>query len=674
MDIQQLKGVGPKTAASFHRLGVDTVEAVLLDLPVRYEDRQTIASLGALRDGERVVVMGRLEHLRRPIRLRGNRSLLRAEIADEHESVGVVWHNQPYRARSLSEGQMYYFYGTYVEKNQALNDPVVSPVSDAEFLGYFPVYRLTEGLTNAKRVAVVREALKQSVALDDPFPAAWRQHVGLMGLRSLIETLHFPRNEEALRKALDERAKRDALEHVLIRRLIVATREQKRALAMEKRDISDLIARLPFHLTVTQEQAFATIENRLLSSAPMNVLLQGDVGSGKTIVALLGAAVVLRNGYSAALMAPTEVLATQHAKTAEALLGEGRVCLLTGSTSRAERRKIAERAEEGGAFLFVGTHALFQDAVHFSHLGLVMTDEQHRFGVKERGKLQGKLVEPNTLVLSATPIPRTMTLVDWGDLELVRLTDRPPGRVPIITRAVDARSERAALDGILRQVREGHRAYVVCPLITPGETDLKRWSVEATAARIQRYVGQKAPETARVGVLTGPMSAEDKEAVFTAFGKGEINILVSTTVIEVGVDVPEATVMLVMAAERFGLAQLHQLRGRVGRGSDASFCVLLSASPSPAAKKRLRFLEETDDGWEIAREDLTLRGAGTRLGTAQHGMSVSAEETLARLEKQRWAEEALSGLVTEQTLSNLPPSLKAHLDAKVASYQNVTLN
>ncbi|MDD7593652.1 MAG: helicase-related protein [Peptoniphilaceae bacterium] len=674
MEIERLKGVGPKTAAQFRRLGIATVEDLLLDWPVRYEDRETLTSIADLEDGALAVIMGRLEVLRRPIRLSGHRSLLRAQVSDAEDATAVVWHNQPYRGKSLREGETYYFYGTYLEKNQAINDPVVAPVSDNSFLGFAPVYRLTEGLSNARRIRAVREALRCHLSLDDPLPACLRERAGLMPFEDLVQALHLPSHRATLVEALSQREKREALEDALIRRLLLREREQWRSVPMRRMDLADVVRRLPFSLTATQCEAVDRIVERLVAPTPMNLLLQGDVGSGKTVVALLGAALVMKNGYSVAFMAPTEVLATQHAKTAAGLFGEDRVHLITGSATRDERERLQEKAQTGRPDLFVGTHALFQESLHFSRLGLVMTDEQHRFGVEQRGRLQAKLTESNTLVLSATPIPRTMTLVDWGDLELVRLTGRPPGRHPVVTRAVDARSERAAIDGILRQVNAGHRAYVVCPLIEPGESDLKRWSVEETAERIRRYAEKKAPGVARVGVLTGPMPAEEKERVFDAFKRGKINILVSTTVIEVGVDVPEATVMLVMAAERFGLAQLHQLRGRVGRGSAASYCVFLAASPSKTAIERLRFLETTADGWDIARKDLELRGAGARLGTAQHGLSVESAFALSHGQRQRWADGIVNEVCDALGEKALPLLFKESLREKVARLRHVTLN
>lgn len=683
MELTALKGIGPKRAALFARLGLLSVEALLLDFPIRYEDRSkpiTVSALTQDTNSERKVVRARLTRLARPVRLGGRRSLLRGAIADATESVEVVWHNQPYRSAGLTIGSDYYFYGSYDAEKNVLYDPQVGMIDDSKaqaFLGIFPVYSLTEGLTNTVRRQAIREALKCRDLVEDPLPVPWQKELGLHPLESLLEALHFPASLAIAQQAQKERLKREALETALLRHFLAKERQQKHSISLPRVSLEAYRERLPFVLTKTQEEAVQTLVTQLVSPQPMNTLLQGDVGSGKTIVAFLAAAHVLENGSGVAFMAPSEVLAQQHAQKARSFFSHP-IYLLTGSTPNEERERVERAAREGKPGIFFGTHALFQERVRFSHLGLVITDEQHRFGVRQRAKLQEKLEEPNTLVLSATPIPRTMHLVELGDLDLVRLTDRPPGRGSITTRVVDRRSEGACYRAIAGQIAKGRQAYIVCPLIDSGESDWQYWSVAETLERVRKAMdeeGEKRGRTITVDILTGRQSAADKEEAMARFYRGKTDLLIATTVIEVGIDVANATVMMIAGAERFGLAQLHQLRGRVGRGKENAYCILMLHTAGQSHRERLKILEKTQDGWLIAKEDLLSRGAGERLGTEQHGLFVSEDENLAMREARQQVEDWLT--TQKRALDrpeDLPKALGNRLYTLLQRVRTITLN
>ena len=685
MQITAIKGVGPKKAECFARLGITTAEELLFALPQRYEDRQKTCAISALEEGEKQVVLARLTRLYRPIRLGGRRTLVRATIADASESVDVVWHNQPYVARNLRVGDSLYFYGTYREKDHVLFDPLMgkvnknaSPHADKEgFLGIFPIYPLTEGLSQNARRNAVQNAFSLISDVKDPYPLKWRESAGWRSLYTLLKTLHFPSSMSELRLARQEWENREALETTLLRRFWMLEKQNRKGVSMRPCTLDSALERLSFTLTEGQRNAVTLLQKRLCESFPMNTLLQGDVGSGKTVVAFLTAFCALENGYSVAFMAPSEVLARQHAQKAHSFFSHP-VYLLTGSTSEAERQQVAHAAEGKKPAIFFGTHALFQERVRFSHLGLVITDEQHRFGVRQRALLQEKSQEPNTLVLSATPIPRTLALVDWGDLDLVRLHEKPPGRGKITTRVVDRRSENACYHAIARQIAKGRQVYLVCPVIESGEDDEQYWSVEETEKRLRVAMKKEESVVGRsivIDTLTGRHTPDRKQEVMDRFYCGKSDLLLATTVIEVGIDVANAGVMMIAQAERFGLAQLHQLRGRVGRGNEDAYCILMLHSPTSENRERLRVLEKTTDGWEIARADLRLRGSGDRLGTRQHGISLLKEEQPAWQEaldwSQRWLAEQKIPLETPETL---PSPLREHIKERLKRIREVTLN
>ncbi|MDY3051809.1 MAG: ATP-dependent DNA helicase RecG [Ndongobacter sp.] len=620
MDLTQLKGIGAKKAARFARLGVDTAEQLVCDFPRRYEDRTRICSVEELQEGVSAVLVLRLLRIYPAVYLPGRRSLQRVLMADDSGEVQVIWHNQPYRAKSLRVGECYCVYGIYRDKQKALLDPVLERSDVPSLAGLEPVYALCEGLRNGERKKLAEQALeKVPLSQFEILPEGDRCAFGLRSIEWSYRTRHKPASFEELQIACRELDARRWLVYLLALGRIKEIVKRSLCETLRPVDMTPFFTALPFSLTAGQQAAFQEIQSDLLSDEPMNRLLQGDVGSGKTAVAFAAAYLCVQNGLQAALMAPTETLARQHIKTAQKLFAPLGVAIhpLLGASPAKERQRAFQTAAEGESGLWIGTHALFSDGVAFPKLGLVITDEQHRFGVLQRKKLQQKASIPHTLVLSATPIPRTLTLSALGDLSLSQIAERPPGRQPIGTYVVDGRYEKRILAFLEKEFEKGHQAYFVCPRIDDSEDELGHWSIVNVAARCQKGLSAKR----RMGVLHAQLKAEEKEAVFTAFRNGEIDLLVATTVIEVGVDVPNATVIVIGAAERFGLAQLHQLRGRVGRGAGKSHCILVAQSPSPSSLERLRVLEKSEDGFEIARRDLALRGAGERFGTQQHGVS-----------------------------------------------------
>ncbi|WP_071705660.1 ATP-dependent DNA helicase RecG [Murdochiella vaginalis] len=680
--ITAVKGVGPKKAESFGRLGITTVEELLYALPFRYEDRRHVCAISALSDGLKQVVFARLTRIYRPVRLGGRRTIVRASVADDSESLTVVWHNQPYITRNLRVGDSFYFYGTYREANHVLFDPLLAKAETEKegkenFLGLFPQYSLTDGLSQNARRDAVKQAFSLLSQVEDPYPSSWRIKAGWRPLYDLLKALHFPTSMQELDAAREEWQNREALEETLVRHFWERSKHTKQSVSMRPCNLTKAMARLPFILTNAQKNAVMLLQERLCAPSPMNVLLQGDVGSGKTVVAFLAAECALENGYHVAFMAPSEVLARQHAEKARSFFTQP-VYLLTGSTTEEARKKMDAAAKGTKPGIFFGTHALFQDRVRFSRLGLVITDEQHRFGVRQRARLQEKSEQLNTLVLSATPIPRTLALVEWGDLELVRIHEKPPGRGTITTRIVDRRSEKACYHAIARQIVKGRQVYIVCPVIESGEDNEQYWSVTETEKRVRAVMKKEENVVGRkvvIDTLTGKQSSESKREVMDRFYRGKSDLLIATTVIEVGIDVANAGVMMIAEAERFGLAQLHQLRGRVGRGQENAYCILMLHSSSIENKQRLRVLEQTLDGWEIARADLRLRGSGDRLGTRQHGLTLSDEDQRkwqeALAQSARWLQ---TQKVPLDRLEALPSPLRERIRERMERIRQVTLN
>ncbi len=676
LPVSVLETVGPRTVRELELLGITTVLDLLQHTPRRMVDASRLAQWADLRPDELATVLGRVQRVSRSAPPRGRRRAVRVEVVvtDDSGTGRVVFFNQPWRAVQLSVGTEALFVGkagTFRGDLQLVN-PVVEVLRRAEDAGssegvedveeepvrrgrIIPVYPLTDKttLTSARLSRLVAEALRRSGTFADPVEDRWRRRFDLVDRTSAYNDIHRPtrfadRDAARRRLAFDELLR---LQLALVRRRAA---ERQRATGIEhvvvRPDgsptlVDRFLADLPFRPTDGQLSAIAEIRADLGAPPPMHRLLQGDVGAGKTVVAVAAMLVAVEGGHQAALMAPTEVLAEQHALALGELLASlevdddgalgGRrpltVALVTGRTPAAERSRVRAGLADGSVDVVVGTHALLTEDVVFRSLGVAVVDEQHRFGVEQRAALRAKGgfgvadgPEPDLLVMTATPIPRTAAMVLFGDLDLTIIDELPPGRIPVETTWARSPLEVAAAWARVRdEVAAGHRAFVVCPLVEGSER------VEARSA-VEEAERLAADELAglRVGLLHGQLRPSDKQAAMGAFRRGELDVLVATTVIEVGVDVPEATVMVVESADRFGIAQLHQLRGRVGRGGDPSWCFLLAEDPGPEGEARLGALESSTDGFALAEVDLSLRGEGTLLGARQQGRS---DLKLARL-------------------------------------------
>lgn len=689
MKLDSLKGIGPKKAKALESLGIHSVRDLLFHFPRYYEDRSRLCRISDLEPGKRVLFYGVLQKVGRLIHLRQRHSLQKATVHDGEDFVTVVWHNQPYLSSQLRVEKGYLFYGSLSEKNREVCDPMMRQMDFPEgtfaqpgwqeslredlpkdFTGILPYYDLCKGITQKDRRKATSQAIRLFPMEEDPF----RDFLFLFPLlKDTFRALHFPESVEELRKAQADWQKREALGFLLAQKELNRQKKTRNSPALHPISWKKYEEGLPFTLTEGQKSAIREMSEDLYRTEPMNRLLQGDVGSGKTVVALALAYQVLENGYQVCLMAPTELLARQHLETAKKIFRylPRPIYFLAGSSSPEERETLQQHLDEEEACLVVGTHALFQETVRFTKMALVITDEQHRFGVRQRQRLQQKAMEPNLLVLSATPIPRTLHLVDLGDLSLTRLLERPAGRKGIETYVVDRRYEERAYRFISRLVQQGQKAYIVCPRIEEKDDDLAYWSIEAVSKRVGSRI---AP--GKVGVLYGSLPAEEKAIIMDRFHRGDLQVLIATTVVEVGVDEKLATVMLILAAERFGLSQLHQLRGRVGRGSLPSYCILLAHHLSKTAIGRLRIMEETDDGFRIARKDLELRGAGSRFGTEQHGLEqdlfFQAPPFSETRDKVR--EELIHRLGEIPTFSALGPACQAWCSRFLESYAEMSLN
>ena len=677
--VQFVKGVGPQRAEGLAKLGVKTAEDLLLHLPMRYEDRRQFARLNELGAGMRVAVSGKVAAagLRRARRL----SIYELRLDDgSGRMLKAIFFNQPFLKDVLATGTRVVLFGL-VERDAmgsrllVMRSPQYEVVEDDEHGGVHtgrlvPVYEKLGALT----VKPLRRVLAQLAAqvpadLPDPLPAELRERLAVIGRAEALRRVHLPGEQDsldALNRFRSPGHVRLILEELLLFQLGLARRrtgvraERKRA-AFEIQDASrEAVKRiLPFPLTEAQKRVLREIASDLRSPHPMNRLVQGDVGSGKTMVALLSMVVVVENGHQTAFMAPTEILAEQHYLTLRRLLARCayRVELLSAAVKGKERKQALARVASGEAQIVVGTHALIQEGVAFQRLGLAVVDEQHRFGVLQRDDLRRKGYDADVLVMTATPIPRTLALTAYGDLDVSIVDEKPPGRTPVRTELRAASERRAVLERVKQAVAQGRQAYVVYPLVEESEKleDVKA-ATEASAEWAAALPG------VRVGLLHGRMKSAEKEAVMAAFTGGAIQVLVSTTVIEVGVDVRNASLMVIEHAERFGLAQLHQLRGRVGRGSAASECLLLAYGRlSEVARARLDVMVATEDGFAIAERDLELRGPGDFFGTRQWGMPSFRVAHLIR--DRDLMERARAEAFRLADAGALPPSLARFLEA-----------
>ena len=620
--VRYLKGVGEARAKTFAGLGITTLYDLISYFPRAYEDRSRILPISELQVDEPACFRAFVTCHPRTAHIRKGLDLTKLTVADETAKLNLTFFNQSYVADNLEYSREYYFYGTLNGDYMGyqITNPIFEPVEKPGVLTrrIMPIYPLTAGLHNNMISRSVQQALDACLEeLPELLPAGLRARYGLCDAVTAYRNIHAPASFEALAQARHRLIFEEFFIFSVGLSLLRSSRGRKQRPAFTVPALWEFEAALPFSLTGAQRRAIDDIAADLSGGSVMNRMVQGDVGSGKTVVAAAAAWITARNGQQTALMAPTEILAEQHAKSLETLLGKLglRVILLTGSMPPARKKAVRSAIAGHEVDLIIGTHALISEATDFASLGLVIADEQHRFGVAQRAALAEKGDDPHLLVMSATPIPRTLALILYGDLDLSVIDELPPGRQSIDTFLV-GEDKRGRINAFIRkQVAEGHQVYIVCPAIEEGEDESLR-SAEAWAETLQMAVF---PDL-RVALLHGKMKAAQKEETMTAFARGEYDILVATTVIEVGVDVPNATLMVIENADRFGLSQLHQLRGRVGRGSDKSYCILFTSNRNAETIQRLKALCKTNDGFEISREDLALRGPGDFFGTRQHGL------------------------------------------------------
>lgn len=657
-DIRYLKGVGESRAALYQKLGIETVEDLLYHIPRRYIDLTRPTPLAAAVPGQKCAVRALLAAKGREQRIRRGLSLFKLTAVDGPVTLHITFFNAKYTVEALREGEEYIFYGTVTGGfySRQMDSPQVFRPEEAGTL--LPVYSLTQGLSNKMVSRQVTEALNRVEQLPDPLEGSGLpQQYGLLSYSQALHAVHFPPDWQAIETGRN----RMVFDELLCLSLCFARmREGRHRLhvpPMRMQPLTEYYRALPYELTGAQQRAIAEAMSDMCSGTPMNRLVQGDVGSGKTAVAAALCYFAHRNGAQSTLMAPTEILAQQHYNSLAPLLGSlgMQVALLTGSLSPKKKETLKAALAAGEIDLCIGTHALLTDDTAFANLGLVVTDEQHRFGVQQRAALRQKGRDAHVLVMSATPIPRTLAMIVYGDLEISVIDELPAGRRPIRTYLIDSTIRQRAFGYIKKHLDEGYQAYLVCPAVQSEDEDTAAASLKS-AVEYAEELAHGAFGDYRVGLLHGKMRPAQKEKVMAEFAAGEIQLLVATTVVEVGVDVPNAVIMMVENAERFGLSQLHQLRGRVGRGQVQSHCILLSDTENPDTLERLRVLCSTNDGFKIAEEDLKQRGPGDFFGERQHGLPEMKIADLAAdsrlLQKAREAADALTE--RDPTLHTLP--------------------
>ena len=636
-DIRSVKGIGEKRAQALNKLGVFSLFDLISYFPRRYEDRSSVKPIALVQDGESACISAVVADEPRLSRIRRGLEVVRLRVYDDSAEVTVTYFNQSYVRNQLHRGSVYRFYGKMEVKGsrRSLTNPVFEseelPAGRMSVTGRIvPVYRLSSGLQQNALRQSIRQGLDSCRGqIPELLPESVRTGYGLMAAEDAYESIHFPQDIPAL----DHARKRFVFEELFLLSCALGSRQKAEhaGIVLPEPDFRPFFESLPFSPTGAQRRAIEEAASDMASGRQMSRLLQGDVGSGKTLVAAALVWQCFRAGYAAAFMAPTEILAEQHFRTLSDILGGlgVRVGLLTGSTRSKEKRELTQALEAGSVDLIVGTHALLSDGLHFSRLALTITDEQHRFGVEQRSRFGtgestgSNALPPHVYVMSATPIPRTLALIIYGDLALSTLDELPPGRQKVDTFCVGSAYHQRLLAFIRKLCAEGRQVFVVCPKVEEDE-DGEPSMTEAgkkllSAVEYAEQLRQELPEL-RIGCIHGKMKAADKDLVMQQMIAGELDVLVSTTVIEVGVDIPNAALMLVENADRFGLSQLHQLRGRVGRGKHKSYCVLVTDAESEEAKARMKIMCETGDGFRIAEEDLRLRGPGDFFGSRQHGL------------------------------------------------------
>lgn len=619
-DIQYLKGVGEKRAELFKKKGIKTVEDLLYYFPRSHEDRSQMKEIADCTEGETVCLSVTVFSPVREARIRKNLLISTMVVSDETGALNVVWYNNRYVKGQFMTGDEYILYGKITRNRGKMEivNPVFEKKGAERFTGKIvPLYPLTEGLTQKILQSSMELAIKEAGRLREYIPEDIREKYHIAEINYAMKNIHFPEDFESYNIARE----RFVFEELLILQLALSghkdtNTERESVVFGDILCVRDFVKTLPFPLTGAQKRTLNEILGDCKSGKMMNRLVQGDVGSGKTAVVAAAIYTAVKNGHQAAMMAPTEILALQHAQTLSEFFSgmDINVVMLTGSMKAKEKRLAYDMISTGTADVVVGTHAIIQDTVEFSDLALVVADEQHRFGVEQRARLASKGNNPHMLIMSATPIPRTLALILYGDLDISVIDELPPGRKPVKTYAVGEKMRKRVFAFLEKNVKEGMQAYVVCPLVAETEkSDLQ--NAEMLAEKLQSVF----PDF-RVGLIHGRMKPKLKDEVMDGFVRGEIQILVSTTVIEVGVNVPNANIMIIENAERFGLSQLHQLRGRVGRGAEQAFCILLAHGNNEVTKKRMETMCISNDGFYISEQDLQLRGPGDFFGTRQHGL------------------------------------------------------
>ena len=666
-NIQFIKGVGEKRAKLFNSLGIFCVDSLIHFYPRKYEDWSASKNLEAVKSGETVSIKATLITPVKEAMIRRGLTLFKCKFSDGENVISVTIFNNKYLAKSLHIYEDYYLYGK-IEKsllNFSMNSPKIEKAEN--ILAIQPVYPAKEKLTSRSISKIMKTALDELGEIEETLDDEIMQKYSLISLDKAIRSIHFPNSADDYLPA----RKRLIFEELLTLQLgllkLKSNKKSETALVIKDDYSSEFEKLLPFNLTNAQKRTISECLQDMKSKYPCNRLVQGDVGSGKTAVAASLIYSVIKNGYQATMMAPTEILATQHYESLLKILAPAgiNIRLLTGSTPAKEKKEIKKALFDGEIDLIIGTHALIQNDVAFKNLALVITDEQHRFGVKQRAQLAEKGEDVHTIVMSATPIPRTLGLILYGDLDISILDELPPGRQQIRTDVVDSRYHKRLYKFIKDAIARGEQCYIVCPAVEENETNIKSAEELADELSNGEFKGYN------LGILHGKMKPKDKEAIMKSFASGKVSLLVATTVVEVGVDVPNATIMVIENAERFGLSTLHQLRGRVGRGNKKSYCVLVSDAKGETARERLMTMKKYSDGFKIADTDLKLRGPGDFFGSRQHGLpELKIADMVEDMDTLQNAQEcAKSILKNDFSLSN-HPALKKQMNKMFEKIKN----
>ena len=623
-DVKYVKGVGPNRAKLLNKLNIFNVKDLITYYPREYEDRSKAIKINEVSDGQECLIEGIVVSKINEIRTyKKNMTIYKLIVRDDTGTCELIWYNQPYLKTIFKLGQEYRFYGKVHQKIgiYEMNSPIFEEKGKSNKTGrIIPIYPLTYNLNqNTIRKIIENSLLAVKDKINESIPEYILKEYNLLKIKEAIEKIHFPNNFNEF----DNARKRLVFEELLTMQLLLLTLKNKyknneSGICFNKdAKMSDVINKLPFKLTKAQIRVLEEIDNDMESNKAMNRLLQGDVGSGKTIVAIIAAYKAVISGYQVAIMAPTSILASQHLESFKQILDKFNIKseLLIGNTTKKNKETILKKLKDGEIDILIGTHSLIEDTVVFKNLGLVITDEQHRFGVRQRSILSSKGENPDVLVMTATPIPRTLALILYGDLDISIIDELPPNRKKIETYAVNKSMEQRIQNFIKKQVDEGRQAYIVCPLVEENE-DIEAKSVIELFDKYQKEIFKDY----RVAYMHGKLKQKEKDEIMQKFKDRKIDILISTTVIEVGVNVPNASIMVIENAERFGLAQLHQLRGRVGRGEYKSYCILVYQGNSELIRKRMQVMQDSNDGFLISEKDLELRGTGDFFGTKQHGI------------------------------------------------------